>query len=225
MLGSLRKCGKKFMNKLDYKKAYKDIYIPKKIPAIIDIPPIQYVIVEGQGDPNTSFEYQEAIELLYGLSFTIKMSKMTDHVPQGYFEYVVPPLEGLWWCDDCNFDGLHINDKGRLHWKSMIRLPEFVDIHIFEQAKQQLKVKKPELHVDKLHYEVIEEGLCVQIMHIGSYDSEAKSILKMNQFIKDNGLQLDVNKERLHHEIYLSDPRRTKTENLKTVIRHPVKKI
>lgn len=211
------------MDKMDYKKAYKDIYQPKTKPELITIPPIQYVVVQGKGNPNTSEVYQEAISLLYSLSYTIKMSKMSDHKIDGYFEYVVPPLEGLWWGEDGYFDGVNIVDKDKFCWLSMIRLPEFVTIDIFEESKKILKKKKPELDVDKLEYRVIDEGLCVQLMHKGSFDSEAQSIAKMNQFIEDNGLVTDINDERCHHEIYLSDFRKTKTENLKTVIRHPVK--
>lgn len=211
------------MDKMDYKKAYKELYQPKTKPELITIPPIQYVVVQGKGNPNTSEVYQEAISLLYSLSYTIKMSKMSDHKIDGYFEYVVPPLEGLWWGEDGYFDGVNIVDKDKFCWLSMIRLPEFVTIDIFEESKKILKKKKPELDVDKLEYRVIDEGLCVQLMHKGSFDSEAQSIAKMNQFIEDNGLVTDINDERCHHEIYLSDFRKTKTENLKTVIRHPVK--
>jgi len=211
------------MDKLDYKKRYKDIYQPKTKPTLITIPPIQYVAVEGKGNPNTSKEYQQAIELLYGLSYTIKMSKMTDQKPENYFEYVVPPLEGLWWGEEGYFDGVNIVDKDKFCWLSMIRLPEFVDENIFEQAKETLKKKKPELATEKLEYRVIDEGLCVQMMHKGPFDNEAESIQKMNQFVEENNLLNDITDTRLHHEIYLSDFRRTKPENLKTVIRHPVK--
>lgn len=210
------------MNKLDYKKEYKDLYLPKKEPVIIDVPKITYVTVDGHGDPNTAKEYQEAMELLYGISYTIKMSKMTDDKIDGYFEYVVPPLEGLWWLDQQPTAKV-IGDKSKFYWKSMIRLPEFVTIEAFEHAKALLKAKKPEINIDKLKYEEIEEGQCVQIMHVGSYDQEAASIAKIYEFIEDNGLTIDINETRRHHEIYLSDPRRCKPENLKTVIRYPVK--
>lgn len=213
------------MNKLDYKKRYKNLYMPRQKPLLINVPPIQYVCIEGVGDPNTSPDYQEAIALLYGLSYTIKMSKMTNQKPDGYFEYVVPLLEGFWWSEEEYFDGLNIVDKNQFHWKSVIRLPEFVDEDIFEQAKQMLAKKKSKFLVDKLKYEVIDEGLCVQMMHKGSFDNERESIKKIYQFIDSQNLQSDISSSRLHHEIYLSDFRRTKTENLKTVIRHPVKRI
>ena len=189
---------------------------------MIDVPKIVYVTVDGRGDPNTSNEYKEALELLYGISYTIKMSKMTDDKIVGYFEYVVPPLEGLWWLDEQKED-LMISDKSKFNWKSMIRLPEFVTIDVFEHAKEVLKTKKPNLNFDKVNYEEINEGKCVQIMHIGSYDDEAVSIKKIQDFIIENNLKIDINKQRKHHEIYLSDPRKTKVENLKTVIRYPVK--
>ncbi|MEG0277256.1 MAG: GyrI-like domain-containing protein [Coprobacillus sp.] len=214
------------MNKLDYKKVYKDLYMPSTQPMLIEVPMIQYVMVEGCGDPNTSLAYKQALELLYGLSYTIKMSKMNKLKPDNYFEYVVPPLEGFWYGKDCYFDGLNITDKNDFYWKSLIRLPEFVDENIFQQAKQSLALKKPELDVHKLQYVQIEEGLCVQIMHKGSYDEEVTSILKMNDYIKENHLICDIDdKNRFHHEIYLSDPRKAKPENLKTVIRHPVRRV
>ena len=164
------------------------------------------------------------MELLYGLSFTIKMSKMGNQQPEGYFEYVVPPLEGLWWMEDEAFDGKNITDKNRFCWISMIRQPEFVTEEVFQWAKESLQKKKPKVDVSRAKLVTYEEGLCVQIMHIGSYDEEAASIAKLDQFMKENGYILDVENGRFHHEIYLSDPRRTKEERLRTVIRHPVKR-
>ena len=195
------------MTKLDYKKEYKDLYLPKRSPMLINVDKITYVTVDGKGNPNTSAEYKEALELLYSISFTIKMSKMTDNKIDGYFEYVVPPLEGLWWLDKKPTEKV-IGDKSKFYWKSMIRLPEFVTLEVFEHAKELL---------------IIEEGKCVQIMHLGSYDEENTSIEKIYQFIETHGLQIDLNEVRRHHEIYLSDPRKCKPENLKTVIRYPVK--
>lgn len=210
------------MNKIDYKKEYKDLYLPKQKPMLIQVPKITYVTIIGKGDPNTSKEYKEAIELLYGVSYTIKMSKMSDDKIDGYFEYVVPPLEGLWWLDEKPED-LMITDKSKFYWKSMIRLPEFVSIEVFKEAIRKLKAKKPHLNVDKINYEEIEEGKCVQIMHIGSFDDEAGSIKKIYEYIEENDLEIDLCKTRFHHEIYLSDFRKTKAEKLKTVIRYPVK--
>lgn len=211
------------MGKIDYKKEYRDLYLPKTKPMIIEVPPITYVTVVGKGNPNTSHEYQEALELLYGLSFTIKMSKMTDEQIPGYFDYVVPPLEGLWWSDD-SYSELPAN-KDQYLWKSMIRLPEFVTVTIFNQAKAKLLLKKPYLNVAKAKYEIIDEGKCVQMMHIGSYDNESVTLDIIKQYLKANHLETDFNENRKHHEIYLSDPRRCKTENLKTVIRLPIKQL
>lgn len=215
--------------KLDYKKEYKDLYMPKKTPSIIEVPKMNFIMVKGKGDPNTSIEYKNAMEILYGLSFTIKMSKLSkdplDKI-EGYFEYVVPPLEGLWWIENEDFDGLNITDKNNLSWYSMIRQPEFVTKEVFEKAKEKLKIKKSDIDFSNTYFKEIEEGLCVQIMHMGSYDDESISIEKMNSFIKENGYENDFSKQRLHHEIYLSDPRRVKNiNNLKTVIRHPIKKL
>lgn len=214
------------MNKLDYKKEYKDLYMPKTKPVFIDVSPIHYVMVEGKGDPNTSLEYKEAIGILYAISYTIKMSKMSGNQPDGYFEYVVPPLEGLWFGDEGYFDGQRIVDKNMFHWYSMIRLPEFVTEEYFEQVKAEVQKKKPELNIGLAQYLTYHEGLCVQIMHKGSYDEEVTSVQKMNEFIEEQGYVNDLKEDslRYHHEIYLSDPRKTKVENLKTVIRHPIKK-
>ena len=213
------------MNKVDYKKLYKDIYQPKTKPELITVPPIQYVVVEGQGDPNTSEDYQEAIRLLYGLSYTIKMSKMTNQKIEGYFEYVVPPLEGFWWSQgETNVNYEH---KENFEWISLIRQPEFVTEEVFAWACEEVQKKKG-LECKRAKFREIEEGLCVQMLHVGSYDDEPQTIAKMEQYIKENGLKSDIGNiengfVRRHHEIYLSDPRRTKMENLKTVIRIPMK--
>ncbi len=208
------------MNKLDYKKKYKELYQPKE-PVLIEVPPIAYAVIEGCGDPNETASFQEAISLLYGLSYMIKMDK---DKPNRYFEYVIPPLEGLWWVDNSCFDGLNIQDKNQFQWLLMIRLPEFVDEIIFNQAKEKLRNKKQDDHVNKLEFRIIDEGLCVQTMHIGSFDLEAQTILNMKKYVQEMEYQEDINENRRHHEIYLSDFRRTKTANLRTVIRHPVKK-
>ena len=214
--------------KLDYKKEYKDLYMPKKTPSIIEVPKMNFIMVKGKGNPNTSIEYKNAMEILYGLSFTIKMSKMSKDPSDkidGYFEYVVPPLEGFWWVEDEYFDGLNITNKDDLCWYSMIRQPEFVTKEVFERAKEKFKKKNNDVDFSNTFFKEIEEGLCVQIMHMGSYDDEKFSIEKMNSFIEKEGYKNNFSKERLHHEIYLSDPRRVKNiNNLKTVIRHPIKK-
>lgn len=212
------------MEKLDYKKEYKDLYQPAAKPSLIDVPEMSFFAVDGAGDPNTSPAYAEALEILYGLSFTVKMSKMNGTQPEGYFEYVVPPLEGLWFADGVSFDGLNVSDKNKFRWASMIRQPEFVTEEVFAGAKEILAKKKPQLDLSKARFMTFTEGLCVQIMHKGSYDSEPESILKLKRFAEENGLSEDFSAERLHHEIYLSDPRKCAPERLRTVIRHPVKK-
>lgn len=212
------------MEKIDYKKKYKELYLPKKTPSIIDVPKINYIIVSGEGNPNTSKDYKEAMEILYGLSFTIKMSKMKEETKiKDYFEYVVPPLEGLWWFKNGQTSILDVKNKDEFCWHSMIRQPEFVTREVFDWAKNELRKKKPELNLGKAKFKEYNEGLCVQVMHIGSYDDESETIEKMHSFIKEKGYTLDINDKRLHHEIYLSDPRRCKVDNLKTVIRYPVK--
>lgn len=212
------------MEKLDYKKEYKDLYQPAAKPSLIDVPEMRFFAVDGAGDPNTSPAYAEAMEILYGLSFTVKMSKMNGTQPDGYFEYVVPPLEGLWFADGVSFNGLNVSDKNKFKWVSMIRQPEFVTEEVFGWAKEILAKKKPQLDLSKARFMTFTEGLCVQIMHKGSYDSEPESIMKLKRFAGENGLTEDFSAERLHHEIYLSDPRKCAPERLRTVIRHPVAK-
>lgn len=212
------------MEKFDYKKEYKDLYQPKTKPSIIEIPEMIFIAIDGKGDPNTSNEYKEALEILYGLSFTIKMSKMSGTQPEEYFEYVVPPLEGLWYVDDAKFDGTNITDKNRFCWTSMIRQPEFVTEKVFENARNALAKKKRELDLSKARLITMTEGLCVQIMHKGTYDNEPESIAKIHEFAEKSGYTEDISDTRFHHEIYLSDPRRCAAENLKTVIRHPIRR-
>lgn len=209
------------MDKLDYKKEYRDLYQPTTKPSVIDVPEMIFIAVDGKGDPNTCDEYKEALELLYGLSFAIKMSKMNGTQPEGYFEYVVPPLEGLWSVEGEDFDGTNITDKSRFKWRSLIRQPEFVTEAVFEAAKAALKKKKPHLDVGRARLIKLAEGLCVQIMHRGCYDSEPASIEKMRKLAAENGYREDFN-GRYHHEIYLSDPRKCAPEKLRTVIRHPI---
>ncbi|MBQ6943734.1 MAG: GyrI-like domain-containing protein [Ruminococcus sp.] len=212
------------MDKLDYKKTYKELYQPKTKPSIIEVPEMIFIAIDGEGNPNSCPEYKAAIEVLYGLSYAIKMSKMNGTQPAGYFEYVVPPLEGLWQVDGVDFDGMNVTDKDKFKWISMIRQPEFVTEEVFEQAKLVLKKKKPALDLSKARLMKMTEGLCVQIMHKGSYDDEPASIEQMKRFLDENGYIEDFSEGRLHHEIYLSDPRKCSTDKLKTVIRHPIKK-
>ncbi len=214
------------MDKLDYKKKFKGLYMPKTNPILIDVPNMKFVMVRGKGNPNLpNGEYQEAISFLYGISFTIKMSKMGDKKIDGYFEYVVPPLEGFWWNEGKeNVDYTH---KEKFEWISMIRQPEFVNEEVFNWACEELKKKKG-IDTSKLEFKEFKEGLCVQVMHIGSYDDEPKTIERIEEYIKENKLRNDIGSTlengiiRRHHEIYLSDPRRASVDNLKTVIRIPV---
>lgn len=212
------------MDKVDYKKSEKELYFPKKSPSVIEIPEMVFIMTDGRGNPNTSESYAQAMEILYGLSYTIKMSKMKGNQPAGYFEYVVPPMEGLWSVEGAEFDGLNITDKDKFCWTSMIRQPEFVTEEVYEWARGELQKKKPELDFSNTRLERYREGLCCQVMHLGPYDDEPATIVKMEEYIRDNGYITDITDQRRHHEIYLGDPRKTKPENLKTVIRHPVRK-
>ena len=204
---------------IDFKKTEKNLYLPSTTPSIIDVPQMTFITVDGKGDPNTSVEYTKAVELLYGLSYTIKMTS------KDILEYVVLPLEGLWSVDDdFRGGGAIISDKSKFIWTMMIRQPYFVTEDVFEAAKAALQKKKPNLDMSKAQLKKITEGLCVQVMHIGSYDDEPKTIVVLDGFARQNGYVLDINKNRLHHEIYISDPRKVASDRLKTVLRHPIRK-
>ncbi|MCL1930685.1 MAG: GyrI-like domain-containing protein [Treponema sp.] len=206
----------------DYKKEYKDLYLPKTKPMIVDIPEMQFVAVEGKGDPNDkNGEYFKAVGILYSIQFTIKMSKMGNNKLNGYFDYVVPPLEGLWWLD--NNEKISPKNKSKYNWISMIRLPEFVDKSIFKWACDEVS-KKKNIETKNAKFLKIKEGLCVQCMHIGSYDDEPKTIKLIDEFIEENSLKNDISEKRRHHEIYLSDPRKTEIAKVRTVLRIPVKR-
>lgn len=205
----------------DFKKEYKAFYLPPASPTIVDVPPMNYIAVHGSGDPNAEDgEYKASLELLYGIAFTLKMSKMGDHRIEGYFDYVVPPLEGLWWSGQGEVDYAH---KQNFHFISMIRVPDFVTREEFDWAMAEAarKKKKDFSRVEFFHYE---EGLCVQCMHVGPYDTEPETIEKMEHFAAQEGLSIAIDGQRRHHEIYLSDPRRTAADKLKTVIRYPVRR-
>ncbi len=204
---------------IDYKKIEKEYYSPKTSVSIVDVPKMTFITVDGKGDPNNSAEYGVAIELLYGLSYTIKMTH------KSVLEYVVLPLEGYWSVDDdFKGGGAPINDKSKFMWTMMIRQPDFVTTEILEAAKSSLSKKKPQLDVSLAKLEKITEGLCVQMMHVGSYDDEPASVMKLDDYAIQNGYLLDFRNGRRHHEIYLSDPRKTASEKLKTILRHPVRK-
>ena len=205
----------------DYKKEYKEFYLPPAKPGIVTIPAMNFVAVSGSGNPNDEDgEYKAALELLYGIAFTLKMSYKGNHRINGYFEYVVPPLEGFWWQDGVvGIDYAHKND---FQWISVIRLPDFVTRADFDWAVAEATAKKKR-DFSKVEFLTYEEGLCVQCMHLGSYDNEPATVQLMKDFAEAQGYQIAIDDVRRHHEIYLSDPRRTAPEKLKTVIRHPIK--
>jgi len=205
---------------LDYKKEFKDLYLPKITPVLVNVPAMNFIMVDGKGDPN-SVEFQQAVELLYGLSFTIKMSKKKGQEPQGYFDYVIPPLEGLWWISQ---GGFSFEQRENWLWTVMIRQPEFVDGEVFKWAQEALVKKKPELAMEKAGFQTFHEGLCVQCLHIGPYATEPETMTQMEEFMRTEGWRDLVGAGGKHHEIYLSDPRKAKPESMKTVLRHPVKR-
>jgi hypothetical protein len=207
----------------DFKKEYKEFYLPKKVPSIVMVPKMNYIAVRGKGDPNEEDgEYKNAIGLIYGIAFTIKMSKKSDHRIDGYFDYVVPPLEGFWWQD--GIEGIDYAHKETFNWISVIRLPDFVTRGDFDWAVSEATAKK-KMDFSKVEFFTYDEGLCVQCMHIGSYDDEPATVDAMHKYMEEQGYALDINSNRFHHEIYLSDARKAAPEKLKTVIRHPVRKI
>ena len=206
----------------DFKKEYKEYYMPKNKPSIVTVPRMNYIAVRGQGDPNAEDSgYKQAIGLLYGIAFTIKMSKKGSHQIEGYFDYVVPPLEGFWWQDD--IIGVDFSRKDDFKWISVIRLPDFVTEDDFNWAVGEASAKK-KVDFSKVEFLTYDEGLCVQCMHIGSYDDEPATVAVMHEFMESQGYALDITDKRLHHEIYLSDARKVAPEKRKTVIRHPIKR-
>ena len=206
----------------DFKKEYKALYLPKTKPEIVDVPPMKFVAVRGEGDPNeTDGAYQAAIGVLYAVSYTLKMSYKGSRRMEGFFEYVVPPLEGFWWQE--GREGFDYAEKSRLSWISAIRLPEFVTQEDFDWAVAEAAAKK-KLDTSKAFFYMLEEGLCVQMLHLGSYDSEPATVALMDRYVEENGYVNDLSATRLHHEIYLSDPRKSEPAKWKTVIRHPVRK-
>ena len=206
----------------DFKKEYKEFYMPKNKPEVVEVPAANYIAVRGKGDPNEEGgAYQQAIGVLYAIAYTIKMSHKTDHHIEGFYEYVVPPLEGFWWQDD--IDGVDYSDKASFNWISVIRLPDFVTKDDFEWAVQ-TATKKKKLDCSSAEFLTVNESLCVQIMHLGAFDDEPATVEIMNKFIHENGYVNDINDRRLHYEIYMSDARKVAPEKWKTVIRHPIRK-
>ena len=207
----------------DFKKEYKEFYMPKNKPEIVIVPKANYIAVRGKGDPNEEDgAYQQAISVLYAVAYTLKMSYKTDHKIAGFFEYVVPPLEGFWWQE--HIDGVDYTDKSAFNWISVIRLPDFLTKEALEWAVD-TPAKRKKLDCSSAEFLTIDEGLCVQIMHLGAFDDEPATVALMDAYLEQNGYANDLNKERLHHEIYLSDARKVAPEKRKTVIRHPIKKI
>lgn len=206
----------------DFKKEFKEFYQPKTKPSIITIPKMNYLAVRGTGDPNQEDSaYKESIELLYGVAYTLKMSHKTDYKIEGFFDYVVPPLEGFWWQEDR--EGVDYGHKEQFSFISVIRLPDFVSKDNVDWAISQAS-KKKKRDFSKVEFFTYDEGLCVQCMHVGPYNDEPKTVEAMHQFMEEEGYVLDITLERMHHEIYLGDVRKTAAEKLKTVLRHPIKK-
>lgn len=205
----------------DFKKEYKELYAPKKGPGIIEVPPITYVAVRGSGDPNEeSGAYQQAIAVLYAISYTIKMSKKGVRQIDGYVDFVVPPLEGFWWQE--GIEGADYAHKETFNWTAVIRLPDFVTLEVFDWAVQEA-TKKKKIDCSIAEYLQVDEGLCVQCLHVGSYDDEPATVEAMDAFAREQGYVIDLSQDRRHHEIYLLDARKVAPEKLKTIIRHPIK--
>ena len=206
----------------DFKKEYKEFYLPPEQPGIVTVPRANYVAVRGSGDPNApDGDYQRAIGVLYAVAYTLKMSYKTDHRIDGFFEYVVPPLEGFWWQEGVN--GMDYGNKAALQWLSVIRLPDFVTKADFNWAVETAGRKK-KLDCSGAEFLMVEEGLCVQILHVGPFDDEPRSVALMDEYLRENGYENDFSAERMHHEIYLSDARKVAPEKWRTVIRHPIRR-
>ena len=204
----------------DFKKEYKEFYMPKNKPEIVTVPKTNYIAVRGKGNPNEKGgTYQQAIGILYAVAYTLKMSYKSDHKIEGFFEYVVPPLEGFWWQE--GVEGVDYSDKDSFNWISVIRLPDFVTEKDFDWAVKTASIKK-KMNCSKAEYLTVEEGLCVQIMHQGSFDEVPATVAVMDRYLEENGYRNDFGNGRLHHEIYLSDARKVAPEKWKTVIRHPI---
>ena len=207
---------------VDFKKTLKHLYAPKNKPCIVNVDKANYIAVRGSGDPNDGdSEYKQSISLLYPVAYTIKMSKKGEYEIPNYFDFVVPPLEGFWWQE--GIEGVDYSNKQNFKFISLIRMPDFVTKEVFEWAIKQVTEKKKE-DFSKVKFFSYDEGTCVQCMHIGPYDSEPETVIKMHEYMISEGYELDINETRYHHEIYISDVRKTVPEKLKTVIRHPIKK-
>jgi hypothetical protein len=208
----------------DVKKVLGEFYLPPTRPTIVDVPAMTFLMVDGAGDPNDEDgEYVRAVQALYSLAYTIKMSSRSGQAPEGFFEFTVPPLEGLWTFPVEQFDGVHV-PKDALVWTSMIRMPEFVTAEVLDWARTEVARKKKDVDVSEVRVGTWTEGLCVQVMHIGPYDTEPESVVRMHEWAESQGYAADLSDVRLHHEVYVGDPRRAAPEKLKTVVRHPIRK-
>lgn len=210
------------MSPVDFKKSDKILYHPSRDPILLEVPALTFITVEGKGNPNDSPSYQEAVELLYALAYAIKMNKKGDAVPPGYYDFVVPPLEGLWRLEGDPYEGSVIHRKEDFSWQMLLRQPEFVNQAVFETAQKAVRKKKPGLDLSRASLLTFTEGACAQILHLGSYDEEAGTLATLVAFIEDQGFRTQMSGLRQHHEIYLSDPRKTAPEKLKTLLRHPI---
>ena len=207
----------------DYKKEYKEFYMPKRKPTIVEVPKANYIAVRGKGDPNEADgEYSKAVGVLYAIAYTLRMSYKGNYKIEGFFEYVVPPLEGFWWQE--GIKGVDYSNKSSFNWISVIRVPDFIKEKDVQWAIETATVKK-KMDCSLAEFLTINEGLCVQMMHLGAYDDEPETVKLMDAYIFENGYENDLANERLHHEIYLSDPRKSEVSKWKTVIRHPIRKI
>lgn len=206
----------------DFKKEYKELYKPKDKPSIINVEKANFIAVRGVGDPNAeNSEYKQSISLLYPIAYAIKMSKKGDYKIDGYFDFVVPPLEGFWRQE--GIKGVDYANKQNFHFISLIRMPDFVTKEVFEWVIEETTRKKKE-DFSKVEFFTYDEGLCVQCMHIGPYNDEPITVEAMHEYMIEQGYELDITGERFHHEVYISDVRKTSPEKLKTVLRHPIKK-
>lgn len=206
----------------DFKKEYKELYKPKDKPSIINVEKANFIAVRGVGDPNAeNSEYKQSVSLLYLIAYAIKMSKKGDYKIDGYFDFVVPPLEGFWWQE--GIKGVDYANKDSFNFISLIRMPDFVTKEVFEWAIEETTRKKKE-DFSKVEFFTYDEGLCVQCMHIGPYNDEPITVEAMHEYMIEQGYELDITDERFHHEVYISDVRKTSPEKLKTVLRHPIKK-
>lgn len=204
--------------KVDYKKTFKALYMPKVMPGIVAVPKIKFAMINGKGDPNGE-EFARTIEALYAFSYAVKMSYKSDHVPDGYYEYTVFPLEGVW---DLADKTKTILDKSNFLYTVMIRQPDFLTTELYQRFLMETKKKKPNPYLNELRFEEVEEGVCCQMMHIGSYDDEPDSFKMMETFCEEQGYKRS---SKTHREIYLSDPRKTDSSKLKTVLRFTIEKV